>query len=83
MMEAMTTKPMKVSASFGGDALDEVVGGRHVVLLAGPEDQPHRQAKRVYAGMVIQARFSHGKGGGAPTLSASNAGSGRPSEEWR
>ena len=36
-----------------GQPFDQVAGGGHVVLLAWPGDEPHRQAKRVYADVEL------------------------------
>ena len=38
---------------LGGDAIDQIAGGRHVVLLARPQDQADRQTQRIYADMEL------------------------------
>jgi hypothetical protein len=38
---------------LGGQTVDQVAGGRHVVLLAGSQDQPDRQAQSIYADMEL------------------------------
>lgn len=38
---------------LGGQALDQVAGWGHVVLLAGSDDEADRQAQRVYADMEL------------------------------
>ena len=39
----------------GGDAVDQVAGGGHVVLLAWPKQNADRQAQRIYADVDLGA----------------------------
>ena len=38
---------------LGGQAVDQVAGGRHVVLLAGSQDEADRQAQSIFADMEL------------------------------
>ena len=58
LVDGFPIEPVGVVSLVGdhivcGHAIDQITGGRHVVLLAWPKDETDRQAEGIYADMEL------------------------------